>query len=88
MLIRPAIPADEDALRRVRREAIMGLVGVPMSMEEAHAWVAAVAPDRFTRAIRAHNVSVAREPEAVVWVVVGGDRIWFGGHAPQDPPAS
>jgi len=75
MQIRRAEAADEEALARIRRSAILALAVPAMSIEQAETWAARVAADRIARAIREHDVWVAVEGVAIGWVEVDRDRI-------------
>ncbi len=75
MQIRRAEAADEEALIRIRRCAILTLAVPAMSMEQVETWAARTAADRIARAIREHEVWVAVEGAAVGWVEVDRDRV-------------
>ena len=75
MHIRRAEAADEEALARIRRRAILGLAVPAISIEQAEQWAAHVAADRIARAIREHDVWVAVEGVVIGWVEVDRDRI-------------
>jgi len=75
MQIRRAEAADEEALIRIRRCAILTLAVPAMSREQAETWAARAAADRIARAIRDHDVWVAVEGAAVGWVEVDRDRV-------------
>jgi putative acetyltransferase len=75
MHIRRAEAADEEALARIRRRAILGLAVPAISIEQAENWVTHVAADRIARAIGDHEVWVAVEGVAIGWVEVDRDRI-------------
>jgi putative acetyltransferase len=75
MQIRRAEAADEEALARIRRSAILALAVPAMSIEQAETWATRVAADRIARAIREHDVWVAVEGVAIGWVEVDRDRI-------------
>ena len=75
MQIRRAEAADEEALTRIRRRAILALAVPAMSMEQAETWATRAAADRIARAIRGHDVWVAMEGAAVGWVEVDRDRV-------------
>ena len=74
MQIRRAEAADEEALIRIRRCAILTLAVPAMSMEQAETWAARASADRIARAIREHEVWVAVEGAVVGWVEVDRDR--------------
>ncbi len=75
MQIRYAEATDEEALARIRRNAILALAVPAMSMEQAQQWAAGAAVDRITRAIREHEVWVAVEGTPIGWVEVDRDRV-------------
>jgi putative acetyltransferase len=75
MQIRRAEAADEEALARIRRTAILALAVPAMSMEQAEKWAARAAADRIARAIREHDAWVAVEDAAIGWVEVDRDRV-------------
>ena len=75
MQIRRAEAADEEALARIRRRAILALAAPAMSMEQAEKWATRAAADRIARAIREHDVWVAVEGTAIGWVEVDRDRV-------------
>ena len=75
MQIRRAEAADEEALTKIRRRAILARAVPAMSMEQAETWAARAAADRIARAIWEHNVWVAVEGAAVGWVEVDRDRV-------------
>ena len=75
MQIRRAEAADEEALARIRRRAILALAVPAMSMERAQQWATRSAADRIARAIREHHVWVALDEAAVGWVEVDRDRV-------------
>jgi putative acetyltransferase len=72
---RRAEAADEEALARIRRSAILALAVPAMSAEQAEKWAARPAADRIARAIQDHDVWVAAEGAAIGWVEVDGDRV-------------
>lgn len=75
MQIRRAEAADEKALARIRRHAILALAVPVMSSEEAERWAARASAGRVARAIREHEVWVAVEGATIGWVEVDGDRV-------------
>jgi len=75
MQIRRAAPADEEALARIRRSAILALAVPAVSREQAERWAARGAAHRVARAMREHEVWVAVEGTAIGWVEVDRDRI-------------
>jgi putative acetyltransferase len=75
MRIRRAQATDEEALARIRRNAILELAMSAMSMEQAEQWAARAAADRIVRAIRDHTVWVAVEGEVIGWVEVDRARV-------------
>jgi putative acetyltransferase len=75
MQIRRAEAADEEALARIRRSAIVALAVPAMSMEQAEKWATRAAADRIARAIREHDVWVAVEGAVIGWVEVDRDRV-------------
>ena len=75
MQIRRAETADEAALARMRRRAILALAVPAMSTEQAETWTTRAAADRIARAIRAHDVWVAVDEAAIGWVEVDRDRV-------------
>ena len=75
MRIRRAQATDEEALARIRRNAILELTVSAMSMEQAEQWSARAAADRIVRAIRDHTVWVAVEGAVIGWVEVDRDRV-------------
>ena len=75
MRIRRATAIDEEALARIRRDAILVLAVSTMSMEQAEQWSARPAADRIVRAIRDHIVWVAVDGVAIGWVEVDQDRV-------------
>ena len=75
MQIRRAVAADQAALAKIRRSAILSSAVPALAPEEAAQWAAAVTPARFARAIRDHAVWVAGETDLAGWVEVAHDRI-------------
>lgn len=75
MQIRRAETADEEALARIRRSAILALAVPALSLEQAEKWATQVVADRFARAIREHDVWVAVEGTEIGWVEVERDRV-------------
>jgi putative acetyltransferase len=75
MRIRRAKTADEEALARIRRRAILALAVPTMSREQAERWAGRGAADRVARAMREHDVWVAVEGAVVGWVEVDRDRV-------------
>jgi putative acetyltransferase len=75
MQIRRAEAADEEALTRIRRSAILALAVPAMSRKQAETWAMRAAADRIARAIRDRDVWVAVEGAAIGWVEVDRDRI-------------
>lgn len=75
MQIRHAQADDDEALARIRREAILVLAGATLSVEQAARWAASAAADRCARAIREHAVWVAVEGAALGWVEVNREHI-------------
>ena len=75
MQIRRAEAADEAALARIRRRAILALAVPAMSREQAERWATRGAPDRVARAIRDHDVWVAIDAAPIGWVEVDRDRV-------------
>jgi putative acetyltransferase len=75
MRIRRARATDEEALARIRRDAILELAASVMSMEQAEQWSGRAAADRIVRAIRDHIVWVAVEGAVIGWVEVDRDRV-------------
>jgi putative acetyltransferase len=75
MQIRRARATDEDALARIRRDAILALAVPAMSMEQAERWAARAVADRMARAIQDHTVWVAVDGAVIGWVEVDGDRV-------------
>jgi putative acetyltransferase len=75
MQIRRAEATDEEALARIRRNAILALAVPAMSTEQAENWAARAATDRIARAIRDHDVWVAVGGAAIGWVEVDRDRV-------------
>ena len=75
MQIRRAEAADEEALTRIRRQAILALAVPAMSTEQAEKWATRAAADRIARAIRDHDVWVAVDGVAIGWVEVDRDRV-------------
>jgi GNAT superfamily N-acetyltransferase len=75
MEIRRAEAADEDALARMRRRAILALAVPAMSMEQAEKWATRAPADRIARAIREHDVWIAVDEAAIGWVEVDRDRV-------------
>jgi GNAT superfamily N-acetyltransferase len=73
--IRRAESADEAALTRIRRSAILALAVPAMSKEQAEQWAARTTADRIARAIRDHDVWIAVDGAAIGWVEVDRDRI-------------
>ena len=73
--IRRAKATDEEALARIRRNAILVLAVSAMSMDQAERWSARAAADRIARAIRDHTVWVAVEEVAIGWVEVDQDHV-------------
>jgi GNAT superfamily N-acetyltransferase len=73
--IRRADAADEKALGRIRRSAILVLAVPAISMEQAEEWATRAAADRIARAIREHDVWVAMEGAVIGWVEVDRDRV-------------
>src|SRR2546421_12163330 len=71
MQIRRAEAADEEALARIRRRAILALAVPAMSREQAEGWATRGAADRVARAMREHDVWVAVEGAAIGWVKSG-----------------
>lgn len=75
MRIRRARATDQEALARIRRNAILVLAVPAMSMEQAERWCARAGADRIVRAIRDHAVWVAVEGAVIGWVEVDQDRV-------------
>ena len=75
MQIRRAEFADDKALARIRRSAILALAVPAMSREQAEHWATRPATDRVLRAIRDHEVWVAVDGVAIGWVEVDRDRV-------------
>ena len=75
MHIRRAEAADEEALARIRRRAILALAVPAMSIEQAEQWAMRAAADRIARAIRNHEVWVAVKEVAIGWVEVDRNHI-------------
>jgi putative acetyltransferase len=75
MQIRRAEAADEEALVRIRRSAILALAVPALSREQAARWATRAAADRIARAIREHDAWVAVEGAAIGWVEVDRDRV-------------
>ena len=75
MHIRRAEAGDEEALTEIRRRAILALAGQVLSKEQAEIWAARTATDRFTRAIRDHEVWIAVDNIPIGWVEVDRDYI-------------
>src|SRR5207247_9140170 len=73
--IRRAEAADEEALARIRRRAILALAVPAMSREQAERWATRGAADRVARAMWEHDVWVAVEGAAIGWVEVDRDRV-------------
>lgn len=75
MQIRRAEVADEEALARIRRSAILVLAVPAISRKQAEKWAARAAADRIARAIWDHDVWVAVEGATIGWVEVDRDCI-------------
>ena len=75
MQIRRAVAADEEALARIRRRAILALAVPVLSRAQAETWATRATVDRIARAISAHDVWVALEEAAIGWVEVNRDRV-------------
>ncbi len=75
MQIWRAEAADDHVLAQIRCQAILGLVGSVLPIDQAQHWVAAGDAERFMRVIRDHVVWIASEATAMGWVEADGDRI-------------
>jgi len=75
MQIRRAEAADEEALARIRRDAILALAVPTISIEQTETWAMGAATDRIARAIREHDLWVAVAGAAIGWVEVDRNRV-------------